>query len=338
MSIARRIALPIAGALLLLAALWWVVGVDQTAPKPGPVAAGQATLVARIEPRPPPAPATPAATPSPTPSPEEPAPVALPSAGELRKISGALDPAASPSVSPSPSPVKESAPNPGQPRSDTPRPRDPPPPRDMRPLPSPKDAALTGALEAVRRCGTMQLCVEAAGQALALFGGTEPLPQPGTAHGKDFDEARATYRRAQAQVLKMAKDLSQRPGGESRTEWLRGIFEAMPSFQSWEMDDAEIGPIRRAAEKAMAKWMKDRKVSPGTTFALSITVLTAGGPNHPLTTDFSYPRENAPPGVGELVAYLRAELAAVPKVAESVRQRRAVLKILVSPGGSFAVD
>ena len=42
--------------------------------------------------------------------------------------------------------------------------------------------------------------------------------------------------------------------------------------------------------------------------------------------------------VGELVAYLRAELAAVPKVAESVRQRRAVLKILVSPGGSLAVD
>ncbi|MFO0724387.1 MAG: hypothetical protein U1E65_11425 [Myxococcota bacterium] len=330
-----RVALSLLAAAAAVVVVWLLFGPSEPAPKPA-AKPEAAAVVARIEPRPVASASASPAPPSPSPS-EEPK-TRPPSAAEaetIRKMSGAKPELAE---APSPTPAtRDLILAHAEPKMDPSRLRDPPPPRDMRPLPGVSAAALSNALDAVKRCSTMQECVEAAGKGLALFGVSDPLPQPGPAK-KGFDEARSTYRRAQAQVLRSAKDLSARPGGEARTEWLRSMFEAMPSFQSWELDDAEILPIRRALEKSIAKWVKDQRVPPAKALALRITVLTAGGPKNPVSIDFNYAREDAPAGMGELLAVLKTELGNLPKVAQSAHQQRAAVKMLLNPGGSFTLD
>jgi hypothetical protein len=231
----------------------------------------------------------------------------------------------------SPAPVKQREPAPVVQK-------EPPPPAEAKNNTPVKDpiADLDPIIAALRRCPTMQSCIQGADTALEMYGNTSRLPDPGIATLANFDEVRSNYRKAQAEALRNAKDLAGRPNGKKHEPQLRSVFEAIPKSDAFVLDREELGPIRAALERLIARWTTERRQSPGSTIGLQVRLLTPAG-GRQLEIEF----EHAPStfgGLGELKEYIRKELAHAKEVRSSGRQRLASVKVVVSPGGHHDVD
>lgn len=207
---------------------------------------------------------------------------------------------------------------------------------------APRSAAPAGArdlsphLAQIQRCPTMQACIRAAAPALAEYGYTTPLPDPGVATVERFDETKSAYRRALGEVRAAAKGLVEQPGGAAREASLRAVFEALPQAGAFELEEHEIPKLRRALERSVERWISDRRATVSSALAMQVRLLTPAG-GQPFAVVF----EHAPstlPGLSDLKAYLRKELATAPELASFGRQRHATVKLVLNPGGRFSVD
>jgi hypothetical protein len=344
-------------AVLALGALWFTRESGQVHTLGGPVgirsdveaelraeAARQAAAEAPPPPEPAEAPSEPEPTPAalaPQPSPEvEPAPARptlRPAAepAQLARLGGgpAVEPTRDPRAlvrdgsgarTPVPVPAATSRELPA-PATVVPRSTGPAGARDLSPH-----------LAQIQRCPTMQACIRAAAPALAEYGHTTPLPDPGVATVERFEETKSAYRRALGEVRAAAKGLVEQPGGAAREASLRAMFEALPQAGAFELEEHEIPKLRRALERSVERWITERRATVSSPLAVQVRLLTPAG-GQPFAVVF----EHAPSpmaGLSDLKVFLRRELASAPELASFGRQRHATIKLLLSPGGRFSVD
>ncbi len=195
---------------------------------------------------------------------------------------------------------------------------------------------LAAAIATIKRCPTMQQCIQAAAAPLERFGHGAPLPDPGVATVARFDETRSAYRRALSEVRAAAKGLVERPGGEKHEGSLRALFEALPQSSAFELEEHEIPAVRRAIERAVERWLVDRRATISSSLAMQVRLLTPAG-GRPFEIEFQHP-PSAMSGLSDLKSFLREELASAKEIKSFTRQRFATVKVVLNPGGRFGVD
>jgi hypothetical protein len=213
----------------------------------------------------------------------------------------------------------------------------PTPPNDRR-LSAPQVGELNAALLRLSSCGTMTGCVDQAKGALALFGARDSLPSPGPAAIATFRDQLVIYRRAHAEVLRIARELSEAKGGAEHEGSLRKIFESMPASDSWQLSAGELRPIRRHLERAVSRWLQDQRTETRRTISIKVSVLTAA-PGVELESKIALESGAPTAAEGEALEKLVAEeMALMPNLERTGRQRLAEFKLVINPSQSVSLE
>lgn len=203
---------------------------------------------------------------------------------------------------------------------------------------APDAFALRQAMTRLEGCVTMQDCLQRAESALALFGSSEKINLPGEATIDRFRETQVGYRRGQADVLRAAKALAGSPAGRANEPELRQMFELLPQSEEWMLSADEIEPLRKSLDRAVRRWMADRRVQPQRSIGLMVEALTPTRQTE-LDTQVSIESGSIELGSPELLrAFVQRQLASAPLIQKMKRQRLVRFKLVISPSQTYAMD
>ncbi len=219
---------------------------------------------------------------------------------------------------------------------------DPPPPpvREYEPVRearTPEERALQQAMRRLASCDSMTDCLSDAKTALALFGSKDEISTPSKVTIGQFREAQVMYRRGQADVLRTAKGIAKSDAGRKKEPELRQLFELLPQSDEWVLTASELEPIRRALDRSVRLWLRDNRLDPQRSIGMMIGILT---PTKSHAVEISVKLESSevigdPERLREFVVH---EIQSLSELKQLSRQRLARFKLVINPGGSYAMD
>jgi hypothetical protein len=202
---------------------------------------------------------------------------------------------------------------------------------------APESRELASSMKQTSDCVTMQECIQGAKHSLSLFGNAQLIVDPGNATIENFADVQASYRRSQADVLRIAKGLAQSAVGLKHEGQLRAIFEELPQSDVWEITGREIDPIRRALEKSVRRWFTDNRIPLAKSVGMMVSALTPTK-RTPLEADVKLESSDGMADAQRLASFVEKELSALPEIKNAGRQRLARFKLVVTPSGEIGID